>query len=100
MTDASGRSKCSVTAARPIVLVHFVSWPYAVMVPLNGPAGPFSGTITAYGHETKWTSTIGRAAVTEHFERPEASVIVRADGPIEGVEYTPTWASCTFHAGT
>lgn len=30
----------------------------------------------------------------------DASVIVRADVPIDGIEYAPTWASCTFHAGT
>jgi len=74
--------------------------PNAVVVVADSLAGPFSGTVTAYGHETKWTGTIGRAVVTEHYGQPEASVIVRADGPIEGVEYTPAWASCTFHAGT
>jgi hypothetical protein len=74
--------------------------PNAVVIVADSLAGPFSGTITAYGHETKWTGTIGRAAVTEHYRQPEASFIVRADGPIEGVEYTPPWASCTFHAVT
>ncbi len=37
----------------------------------------------------------GRSA----FGMRDASVIVRADAPIEGIEYAPTWASCTFHAG-
>jgi len=74
--------------------------PNAVVVVADDLAGTFSGTVTAYGHQTKWTGTIGRAAVTEYEAYSEASLIVRADGPIEGVEYTPTWASCTFHAGT
>jgi hypothetical protein len=52
--------------------------PNAVVIVADSLAGPFRGTITAYGHETKWTGTIGRAAVTEHYRQPEASFIVRA----------------------
>jgi hypothetical protein len=64
-------------------------------------AGPFTGTITAYGAERTWTAAIDRSAVVEpRYGGREFSLILRADAPIEGIEYTPTWAPCTFHAGT
>lgn len=74
--------------------------PNAVIVVAEDLPGSLSGTITAYGRETMWSGTIGRAAETERLGAREASLIVRAEGPIEGVEFTPSWATCTFHAGT
>jgi hypothetical protein len=70
-----------------------------VVVRVVDPGGPFTGTITAYGARRVSTGQIGRAALVElPYGGHEASVIVRADVPIEGIEYTPTWAACTFHA--
>jgi len=63
-------------------------------------AGPFSGTITAYGVDRMWTATIERAAVVaKRYGGREASIDVRADAPIEGLVYAPAWASCLFYAG-
>jgi len=74
--------------------------PNAVIVRASDLPAPFSGTVTAYGHDVKWTATIGRWEETTWQTIREAEFILRAGGPIEGVEYAPTWASCTFHAGT
>jgi hypothetical protein len=63
--------------------------------------GPFTGTITAYGADRTWSAAIERAALVElPYGGREASVTVRADGPIEGVSYAPAWAACSFRAGT
>lgn len=75
--------------------------PNTVVVRAIDLAGPFTGTITAYGADTMWTGKIERAVVTDmRYGGREASLSVRADRPIEGVAYAPDWASCTFHAGT
>jgi hypothetical protein len=74
--------------------------PNAVDVRAIDPAAPFSGTITAYGHDRTWTGTFERSVSVNHYDAREWSVRIRADGPIEGVAYTPSWASCTLHAGT
>jgi hypothetical protein len=74
--------------------------PNVVVVRAIDLAGPFTGTITAYGADTMWTAQIERAALTDmRFGGREASINVRAESPIEGIAYTPTWATCTFHAG-
>jgi hypothetical protein len=74
--------------------------PNAVVVHARDLPGPFTGTITAYGTDRMWTATIERAALVSlrNWGR-EASVMVRADAPIEGIVYAPAWASCTFYAG-
>lgn len=74
--------------------------PNAVVARALNLAGPFAGTITAYGADRMWTATIQRSAlVDKRFGGREASVTVRAEGPIEGLVYAPAWATCTFHAG-
>ena len=74
--------------------------PNVVVVRAVDLTGPFTGTITAYGADTMWTAQIERSALTDRrYGGKEASINVRADGPIEGIAYTPSWATCTFHAG-
>jgi hypothetical protein len=74
--------------------------PNAVVARARNLAGPFTGTITAYGADRMWTATIDRSALVDlRYGGREASVTVRGDAPIEGLEYTPAWASCTFRAG-
>lgn len=73
--------------------------PNTVIVRASDLAGPFQGTITAYGRTTSWTGVVGRYIVTERFGMQDASIAIHADEAIEGVEYAPPWASCTFHAG-
>jgi len=80
-------------------VIRIGSEPHAVIVQAFDLPAPFTGTITAYGHDTKWSGTVGRWNETTWYGIREASLIVIADGPIEAVEYAPTWASCTFHAG-
>lgn len=72
----------------------------AVVVRVLDPAAPLAGTITAYGHDRRWTAPVGRSASTMSNGVREDSFVVRADAPIEGIEYAPSWASCTFRAGT
>lgn len=72
----------------------------AVVVRILDPAAPPAGTISAYGHDRMWTGPVGRSVSTVSNGVREDSFVVRADAPIEGVEYAPSWASCTFHAGT
>ncbi|HEV2738094.1 MAG TPA: TonB family protein [Candidatus Elarobacter sp.] len=72
----------------------------AVLVRVVDLEGPFTGTITAYGSNRMWTGRIERATLVDlPYGGHEASVIVRADGPIEGIEYAPAWGACTFHVG-
>ncbi len=60
---------------------------------------PFSGTIVAYSGDRMWTGEIGRAAVVDlPYGGREASLIVRADAPIEAISYTPSSRTCTFRA--
>lgn len=72
--------------------------PDAAVVSLFNPGGPFTGTITAYGKDRSWSATIGRSKeITGPGGRLD-SVTVRAGAPIEGIEYAPRWAPCTFRA--
>ncbi len=74
--------------------------PNAVVARALDLTGPFTGTITAYGADRSWTAAIGRVAVVDKkYGGQEASVTVRADAPIDGIQYAPAWATCTFHAG-
>lgn len=75
--------------------------PNAVVVRVIDLPGPFTGTITAYSADTMAIAKIGRAAVIDlPYGGQEASLLVRADRPIQGIAYTPSWASCAFRAGT
>ena len=75
--------------------------PNAVVVRIHDPAGPFTGTITAYAGDRVWTGKIERSTTVDRPRSPrEVSLVVRAGDPIEGVAYSPDWATCTFHAGT
>jgi hypothetical protein len=75
--------------------------PNVVVVRAIDLGGPFTGTITAYGADVMWTAKIERAALTDmRYGGQEASINVRAEKPIEGIAFTPSWATCTFHAGT
>jgi hypothetical protein len=73
--------------------------PTAVIVSAGDLVGPFRGTITAYGRDTKWSGTIDRWNAETRNEEQDATLVVHAGGPIEGIEYTPQWASCSFHSG-
>jgi len=73
--------------------------PNAAVVRVVDLAAPMAGTITAYGHDRLWTGTVGRSLVTERYGAHETSLVVRADAPIEGIAYAPSWAACMFHAG-
>lgn len=73
--------------------------PNAVIVSASDLPGPFRGTITAYGRDTKWTGTLDRWNVETRNGQQDASIVVHAGGPIEGVEYAPQWATCSFHSG-
>jgi hypothetical protein len=74
--------------------------PKAVIVRAIDLAGPFRGTLTAYGRDRAWTGTIESSALVPSDGGQESSVTIRADAPIEGISYTPPWATCTFRAGT
>jgi hypothetical protein len=80
--------------------IRVASDPNAVVLRAGSLPGPFRGTITAFGRATTWTGTFDRWNATTVDGREWPSVIVKADAPIEGIEYAPTFASCTFHAGT
>jgi hypothetical protein len=73
--------------------------PNTVVVVASDLPGPFKGTITAYGRNTSWTGTIGRWAMIEVYGSMQSSLAVHAAAPIEAIEYTPAWASCSFRAG-
>ena len=74
--------------------------PNAVVLRAGSLPGPFRGSITAFGHATTWTGTFDRWNAANVDGREWSSVIVKADAPIEGIEYSPTFASCSFYAGT
>jgi hypothetical protein len=85
----------------PFFATTFEGDPNSVLVRAVDLRGSFAGTITAYGSDRTWTATIERAALVDLRDGGrEASVVVRADGPIEGIAYAPNWAPCTFRAGT
>ena len=91
----------TVPCTSPFYVTAFDVNANAVVVRAVDLLGSFTGTITAYGADRTWTATIGRAALVNYRDGGhEASIIVRADGPIEGIAYAPTWAPCTFRAGT
>ena len=73
--------------------------PSAAIVSAGDLAGPFRGTITAYGRDTKWTGTIDRWNAETRNGEQDATLVVHAGGPIEGIEYAPQWAACSFHSG-
>ncbi len=74
--------------------------PNAVVVRVLDWVGAFSGTLTAYGHDRTWTGTLGQSAmVRKRYGGVERSVTLRADGPIEGVTFTPSWTECTLYSG-
>jgi hypothetical protein len=73
--------------------------PTAAIVSAGDLIGPFRGTITAYGRDTKWTATIDRWNAETRNGEQDATLVVHAGGPIEGIEYTPQWATCSFHSG-
>jgi TonB family protein len=87
------------------------SEPGAVVVRIVDLTDPFDGTIKAYGADRVWTahvSTSARAVRKTEIENSrfgwlstqrEDSVLVRAEGPIEGVEFDPSWSSCAFRTG-
>ncbi|HZO94791.1 MAG TPA: energy transducer TonB [Candidatus Baltobacteraceae bacterium] len=64
---------------------------------------PLAGDVRVYGHDVMWHATLHNGATAVQPFRPrnalEASVELHAPGPIEGVEFTPSGASCTLHAG-
>jgi hypothetical protein len=74
--------------------------PNAVVVRFREPAGPFTGPITAYGSDRMWIGIVERTVTIEYYGVHEVSLELHADGPIEGVSYTPDWGACTFRAGT
>lgn len=80
-----------------VIRVSFA--PNTVVVRADMLPGPFRGTITAFGHNTKWTGTLDRWNASTAQGMDWSSVVVKADAPIEGIEYAPTFASCTFYAG-
>ncbi len=85
----------------PFFVTMFEDDPNSVLVRAVDLAGAFTGRITAYGRDRTWTAMIERAALVDLRDGGrEASVVVRADGPIEGIAYAPNWAPCTFRAGT
>lgn len=105
----SGASNASESSApfatlpctAPFFVATFEGDPNAVVVRAVDLLGPFKGTITAYGTDKTWTATIERASLVNLRDGGnEASVVVRADGPIQGIAYAPTWAPCTFRAAT
>ena len=73
--------------------------PNTVMVRFREPAGPFTGPITAYGSDRMWTGIVEQTAAVGRYGIHVVSLELHADGPIEAVSYTPTWAPCTFSAG-
>lgn len=90
----------STACATEFAALRIAGDPNAVVVRASDLPGPFQGKITAFGNATMWSGSIERWNAAERYGMHDASVIVRADGPIDGIEYAPTWASCTFHAGT
>ena|ERR1700736_2460947 len=85
----------------PFIVTMVKGDPKTVVLRAVDLRGPFAGTITAYGTDRTWTGTIERAALVNLRDGgQEASVTVRADGPIQGIAYAPTWAPCTFRAAT
>ena len=89
MPCAATFSVTEITSDRTAVMVHF-----------GEPIGPFTGPITAYGSDRIWVGMVERTATTERYGVHDVSLELHADGPIEGVSYTPDWATCTFRAGT
>ena len=73
--------------------------PNSAVVHVVDPPGPTAGTITAYGTDQAWSGTIGRAVLTTIYGAQDSSLVVRAPGPIQGIEYAPPWAPCTLKAG-
>jgi TonB family protein len=90
----------STACATEFAAIRVAGDPDAVIVRASDLPGPFRGTITAFGHTTKWSGSIDRWNAADRDGMHDASIVVHADGPIDGIEYAPTWASCTFHAGT
>ncbi len=91
----------TVPCTAPFFVTTFEGDPSSVLVRAVDLWGSFTGTITAYGSDRTWTAPIERAALVNLRDGGrEASVVVRADGPIEGITYAPNWAPCTFRAGT
>ncbi len=76
--------------------------PNAVVVRAIDLRGPFTGTIAAYSADTMSTAKIGRAAVIDlPYGGQEASLVVRADRPIDGDRiHAVRGRTCAFRAGT
>jgi hypothetical protein len=97
--DPPGPNPIAACAA-PFYATKVDGDPNVVVVRAIDLTGPLAGTITAFGADTMWTGKIERAAMTEMpYGGQEASINVRANGPIDGIAYTPAWATCTFYAG-
>jgi hypothetical protein len=89
-----------IACATDFVATKIDGDPNAAVVRIIDPLGPVAGTITAFGATTQSSGTIEQSALAEsRIGSREASLVVRADAPIEGIIYAPAWASCTFHAG-
>ena len=81
----------------------------AVVVRILDLVRPFDGTIKAYAADRVWSAhvstwaTAARGGSYGPFARTipphEDSVLVRAGGPIEGIEFDPSWSSCAFRTG-
>jgi TonB-like protein len=86
--------------------------PNTVVVRITDPAAPIAGTVKAYGTDRVWSGAVTASATTVAYDvlpRPdirvqgsgtrEESFLVRADGPIEAIEFAPSWTSCVFRGG-
>lgn len=81
----------------------------AVVVRIVDLVQPVDGTIKAYGAERVWTGHVSTSASAvlgpiasrfgRNFTQREDSFLVRAGGPIDGVEFDPSWSTCEFRAG-
>ncbi len=104
--DASGANEppagfADVPCTAPFFVRVYQGDPNTVLVRAVDMSGSLTGTITAYGTDRTWTATIERAGLVDLPDGGrEASLVVRADAPIEGIAYAPAWAPCTFRAGT